>query len=259
METKGCCPIGCGSNTVIQVHPRCLTRDNRALFRMSQMECGPDHDHSPQSFGFQSLQSRWASSEYQARQVYHGAQTMPRVVYFRASYRSTCNCWKRSFTVCSARGAALSMESIPRPGHIFLCDQLLTCACCCAVQQPLTITSFALSLLLVFRTNSSYGRFAEARSTWGMVLNRSRDLARQSASFFPTATWDAKATFTRWTICFSKCLLIHLRPHLSLRDEVAKVLGREELQILLAAEHPVVMCIQVQHPAPPQHPCPHEL
>eukprot|EP00892_Ulva_mutabilis_P012503 jgi/Ulvmu1/9625/UM054_0055.1 len=113
------------------------------------------------------------------------------------------------------------------------------------VQQPLTITSFALSLLLVFRTNSSYGRFAEARSIWGMVLNRSRDLARQAASFFPTATWDAKASFARWTICFSKCLLIHLRPHLSLREEIAMVLGREELQILLAAEHPVVMCIQV--------------
>lgn len=116
---------------------------------------------------------------------------------------------------------------------------------CCAVQQPLTITSFALSLLLVFRTNSSYGRFAEARSIWGMVLNRSRDVARQSVSFFPTAQWDAKATFVRWTIAFSKCLLIHLRPHLCLRDEVADVLGREELQILLAAEHPVVMCIQV--------------
>ena len=121
---------------------------------------------------------------------------------------------------------------------------------CCAVQQSLTITSFALSLLLVFRTNTSYGRFAEARSIWGMVLNRSRDLTRQAASFFPTATWDAKATFTRWTMCFSKCLLIHLRPHLSLRDEVAEVLGREELQILLAAEHPVVMCIQVRQPLP---------
>lgn len=78
-----------------------------------------------------------------------------------------------------------------------------------------------------------------------MVLNRSRDLARQAITFFPTATWDSKATFVRWTIAFSKCLLIHVRPHLSLRDEVADVLGREELQILLAANHPVVMCIQV--------------
>lgn len=48
-----------------------------------------------------------------------------------------------------------------------------------AVEEPLTITSFALSLLLVFRTNSSYGRFAEARQLWGLMLNRSRDLSRQ--------------------------------------------------------------------------------
>lgn len=117
------------------------------------------------------------------------------------------------------------------------------------MQEPLTITSFALSLLLVFRTNSSYARFAEARALWGMVLNRSRDLARQCVSFYPTSEWDAKATFVRWTISFSKCLLCHLRPFSSLRDEVSHILSKEEIQILLAADHPVVMCIQVHIPS----------
>lgn len=119
-----------------------------------------------------------------------------------------------------------------------------------AVEMPLTITSFALSLLLVFRTNSSYGRFAEARQLWGMVLNRSRDLVRMCIAFFPPNDWDGKATFARWTICFSKCLLCHLRPNSSLREEVCSVLGREELQILLAVGHPTVTCIQVC-----KHPC----
>ena len=36
----------------------------------------------------------------------------------------------------------------------------------------------ALSLLLVFRTNSAYNRFWEARRIWESVLNRCRDLAR---------------------------------------------------------------------------------
>lgn len=36
----------------------------------------------------------------------------------------------------------------------------------------------ALSLLLVFRTNSAYNRYWEARKTWESVLNRCRDLAR---------------------------------------------------------------------------------
>jgi predicted membrane chloride channel (bestrophin family) len=40
-------------------------------------------------------------------------------------------------------------------------------------------TSVALSLLLVFRTNASYGRWDEARKMWGGLLNRSRDIMRQ--------------------------------------------------------------------------------
>ncbi len=41
------------------------------------------------------------------------------------------------------------------------------------------LTSFALSLLLVFRTNASYERWDSARKMWGLVLNRSRDIVRQ--------------------------------------------------------------------------------
>ncbi len=44
---------------------------------------------------------------------------------------------------------------------------------------PFSLTSFALSLLLVFRTNTSYARWQEARSIWGGVTNRSRDILRQ--------------------------------------------------------------------------------
>ena len=44
---------------------------------------------------------------------------------------------------------------------------------------PFSLISFALSLLLVFRTNASYSRWAEARAIWGGVTNRSRDILRQ--------------------------------------------------------------------------------
>ena len=47
---------------------------------------------------------------------------------------------------------------------------------------PFSLTSFALSLLLVFRTNTSYARWDEARSIWGGVTNRSRDILRQVRS-----------------------------------------------------------------------------
>jgi ion channel-forming bestrophin family protein len=45
--------------------------------------------------------------------------------------------------------------------------------------EPFNLTSFALSLLLVFRTNSSYSRWLDARKIWGGIVNRSRDMARQ--------------------------------------------------------------------------------
>ncbi len=48
-----------------------------------------------------------------------------------------------------------------------------------ASAEPQGLTSFALSLLLVFRTNSSYGRFDEARKIWGGILNRARNIANQ--------------------------------------------------------------------------------
>jgi predicted membrane chloride channel (bestrophin family) len=54
--------------------------------------------------------------------------------------------------------------------------------------EPLTITSFALSLLLVFRTNSSYDRFVEARKLWGTLANRSCDMMRQ-VHFSHTTQW----------------------------------------------------------------------
>jgi putative membrane protein len=43
-----------------------------------------------------------------------------------------------------------------------------------------TLLGVALGLLLVFRTNSSYDRFWEGRKQLGMMVNRARDLQRQS-------------------------------------------------------------------------------
>jgi len=47
---------------------------------------------------------------------------------------------------------------------------------------PFTLSSSALSLLLVFRTNSSYGRWTEARATWTRIITHSRNLVRMAAT-----------------------------------------------------------------------------
>ncbi len=46
-----------------------------------------------------------------------------------------------------------------------------------------TVLGVALSLLIVFRTNSGYSRFWEARSNWGMIVNTSRNLVRMGAFY----------------------------------------------------------------------------
>lgn len=52
--------------------------------------------------------------------------------------------------------------------------------------SPLTFTAAALIVLLGFRTTACYGRFDEARKTWGGNLNRCRDLARQACTWMNT-------------------------------------------------------------------------
>jgi len=49
---------------------------------------------------------------------------------------------------------------------------------------PFTILSPSLGLLLVFRTNASYGRWDEARKFWGLNINHTRDLNRMATAWY---------------------------------------------------------------------------
>ncbi len=48
-----------------------------------------------------------------------------------------------------------------------------------------TLVGLVLGLLLVFRTNASYDRWWEGRKFLGTIINRSRDLMRQIATYIP--------------------------------------------------------------------------
>jgi len=50
--------------------------------------------------------------------------------------------------------------------------------------EPFSLSAPVLGLLLVFRTNSAFGRYQEARMVWGDVINRTRDLMRQTITWF---------------------------------------------------------------------------
>mmetsp|Transcript_34650 Transcript_34650/g.67912 ORF Transcript_34650/g.67912 Transcript_34650/m.67912 type:complete len:586 (-) Transcript_34650:479-2236(-) len=104
---------------------------------------------------------------------------------------------------------------------------------------PFTLSSSALSLLLVFRTNGAFQRFFEARSLWGAVINYSRNMVRQG-SMHLTNSRDLEE-LTRRTIAFSRALKLHLRYEDNKEDvgrrEFERLLGKKEADRLLASKH----------------------
>eukprot|EP00884_Botryococcus_braunii_P014320 jgi/Botrbrau1/2288/Bobra.101_2s0111.1 len=108
---------------------------------------------------------------------------------------------------------------------------------CSFPSQPFNTISFALSLLLVFRTNTSYSRWAEARKIWGGVLNRTRDITRQSLTWFNMDRKDLRELIVRWVIAFPKTLMCHLRDEHDIRRELKGILRPEEVARVVAVQH----------------------
>eukprot|EP00246_Nothoceros_aenigmaticus_P016087 TRINITY_DN7057_c0_g2_i1.p1 TRINITY_DN7057_c0_g2~~TRINITY_DN7057_c0_g2_i1.p1 ORF type:complete len:358 (+),score=27.70 TRINITY_DN7057_c0_g2_i1:169-1242(+) len=103
---------------------------------------------------------------------------------------------------------------------------------------PFQLTAPALALLLVFRTNSSYGRFDEARKLWGSNVNRTRDIARQALSWIQAPKDAERVTeFLRYLASYPFCLKDHLLPEDDLRRDLESVLQPKELEKLLASSH----------------------
>jgi len=114
--------------------------------------------------------------------------------------------------------------------------------------SPFSLTGFSLGLLLVFRTNSAYGRWWEARKLWGLLLNRSRDITRQALGYM-TSPNDAalQDVVLRYTMALSKSLFVHLRApeDEDLAKECKDILPADELEELLASPHRPNYCLQV--------------
>lgn len=89
------------------------------------------------------------------------------------------------------------------------------------------LIGFALSLLLVFRTNSSYDRFWEGRRQWGNIVNDARNLAR-GASVYLAGEPLILARLLRWLTKLPYAMMGSLR---GAPSELAAVdLPTEEVQ-----------------------------
>lgn len=101
---------------------------------------------------------------------------------------------------------------------------------------PFTLTSSSLGLLLVFRTNTAYARWKDARNYWSYVSAKSFDVMRQSAGWLDSKA--AVAKIVRYLVAFSKCLKWHVTHRTNmkrLQEELVGVLSEDEVAEVLAS------------------------
>jgi len=115
---------------------------------------------------------------------------------------------------------------------------------------PFTLASGSLGLLLVFRTNTAYQRWDEARKNWGMNINHTRDLVRMGNAFYDRTNVSDETRhedLQRLSVCtwaFVRSMKRHLSPEwedeASFRLEMYERLPTEEQAnaIINAAHRP---------------------
>ncbi len=74
-----------------------------------------------------------------------------------------------------------------------------------------TLLGFAISMLLVFRTNTAYDRWWEGRKLWGSLINCSRNLAIKLNVFLPDNDHTTRKYFSQIIPLFATSLKSHLQ------------------------------------------------
>src|SRR5688500_18798129 len=73
-----------------------------------------------------------------------------------------------------------------------------------------TLLGFAISMLLVFRTNTAYDRWWEGRKLWGSLVNNSRNLAMKLNMILPKEEIAQRSFFRKMIPAFAYALHNHL-------------------------------------------------
>ena len=115
---------------------------------------------------------------------------------------------------------------------------------------PFSVLMPALSLLLVFRTNTAYSRWNEARTLWGGLINNCRNVVRQSNTFFADDPRqdELKVQLAGETAAFIRALKNFLRgptDDVMFRSELYEIVDQGRMSIacadamMLAANRPM--------------------
>lgn len=74
-----------------------------------------------------------------------------------------------------------------------------------------SLLGFAISMLLVFRTNTAYDRWWEGRKLWGALVNNSRNLALKLKAILPESEIAQRSFFRKMIPAYAHALHQHLR------------------------------------------------
>lgn len=110
-----------------------------------------------------------------------------------------------------------------------------------------TLASGSLGLLLVFRTNTSYKRWDEARKNWGMNINHTRDLVRMANTYYESNGISAEQRqeelyhVALCTWAFVRAMKRHLSPEeedeQAFQVELFQKLPEQQAQMIINAAH----------------------
>ena len=98
----------------------------------------------------------------------------------------------------------------------------------------LAVPGVVLGLLLVFRTNTAYERFWEARKLWGGQITTTRSIAQSICNVIPTLDESharEKQKITQLLIAFAVATKLHLRSE-PISQELANLLSLEQSELL---------------------------
>ena len=105
---------------------------------------------------------------------------------------------------------------------------------------PFSLMGLTLAIFLGFRNSTSYARYWEARTLWGMVLNETRTLTRQAL----TLTNDAgQAPVLAYRLCVFVHTLRHQLRGSDARADLQAFLAPSECERILRAHHPAAMAL----------------
>lgn len=121
-------------------------------------------------------------------------------------------------------------------------------AAMCLPPAPHSLMVSALSLLLVFKTNSGYQRFTEGRAIWETIVNTSRDFYRIITLYEVEVGRDRRRRLQRLLAAFPYLLRQRIRPNLVMYrlDDAENIRDPEHSLVLYQDRDPEATAVVTQ-------------